>query len=92
VDVCLAFAEATNTASFETYVEKCLVPTLRPGDVVILDNLSCHKMTETARLTAPAGAELRFLPVYSPDLNPIERMFSMLKCGFERPRLGRSTG
>lgn len=79
VGACLAFEGATNTASFETYVEKCLVPTLRPGDVVILDNLSCHKTAEAARLIAAAGAELRFLPAYSPDLNPIERMFSKLK-------------
>lgn len=79
VGACLAFDGATNTASFATYVEKCLVPTLRPGDVVILDNLSCHKTAEAARLIAAAGAELRFLPAYSPDLNPIERMFSKLK-------------
>jgi transposase len=79
VGACLAFDGATDTAAFETYVEKCLVPTLRPGDVVILDNLSCHKTTETARLIKAAGAELRFLPAYSPDLNPIERMFSKLK-------------
>uniref|UniRef100_UPI001F0D69B1 IS630 family transposase n=1 Tax=Paludisphaera soli TaxID=2712865 RepID=UPI001F0D69B1 len=76
---CLAFDGATDSAAFETYVERCLVPTPRPGDVVILDDLSCHKTTEAARLIAAAGAELRFLPAYSPDLNPIERMFSKLK-------------
>jgi transposase len=79
VGACLAFDGATDTAAFETYVEKCLAPTLKPGDVVILDNLSCHKTAEAARLIAAAGAELRFLPAYSPDLNPIERMFSKLK-------------
>jgi transposase len=76
---CLAFDGATDSAAFETYLERCLAPTLRPGDVVILDNLSCHKTAEAARLIAAAGAELRFLPPYSPDLNPIERMFSKLK-------------
>ena len=75
----LAFDGATDAAAFETYVEKCLVPTLRPGDIVILDNLSAHKSAEAARLIAAAEAELRFLPPYSPDLNPIERMFSKLK-------------
>jgi transposase len=76
---CPAFDGATDAAAFETYVERCLAPTLRPGDVVVLDNLSCHKTAEAARLIAAAGAELRFLPAYSPDLNPIERMFSKLK-------------
>jgi len=76
---CLAFDGATDSAAFETYVEKCLTPTLKPGDIVILDNLSCHKTAEAARWIAAAGAELRFLPAYSPDLNPIERMFSKLK-------------
>nr|WP_303652444.1 IS630 family transposase [Paludisphaera mucosa] len=79
VGACLAFDGATDSAAFETYVERCLAPTLRPGDVVILDNLSCHKTAEAARLIAAAGAELRFLPPYSPDLNPIERMFSKVK-------------
>jgi transposase len=79
VGACLAFDGATDAAAFETYVERCLAPTLRPGDVVVMDNLSCHKTAEAARLIAAAGAELRFLPPYSPDLNPIERMFSKLK-------------
>jgi hypothetical protein len=79
VGACLAFDGATDSAAFETYVERCLAPTLRPGDVVVMDNLSCHKTAEAARLIAAAGAELRFLPPYSPDLNPIERMFSKLK-------------
>jgi transposase len=79
VGACLAFDGATDAASFETYVERCLAPTLRPGDVVVLDNLSCHKTAEASRLIAAAGAELRLLPAYSPDLNPIEQMFSKLK-------------
>ena len=79
VGACLAFDGATDSACFEAYIERCLVPTLRPGDIVILDNLPCHKSAEASRLVAAAGAELRFLPAYSPDLNPIERMFSKLK-------------
>ena len=79
VGACLAFDGATDSASFETYIERCLAPTLRPGDIVVMDNLSCHKTAEAARRIAAAGAELRFLPAYSPDLNPIERMFSKLK-------------
>jgi transposase len=79
VGACLAFDGATDTACFEAYVGACLAPTLRPGDIVILDNLSCHKTAEVARLIAAAGAEVRYLPAYSPDLNPIERAFSKLK-------------
>jgi transposase len=79
VGACLAFDGATDTACFETYVELCLVPALRPGDIVVMDNLACHKAAEIARLIGSAGAEVRYLPAYSPDLNPIERMFSKLK-------------
>ena len=76
---CLAFDGPTDTACFETYVERCLAPTLRPGDIVVMDNLACHKTAEVARLIAAAGAEARYLPAYSPDLNPIEGMFGKLK-------------
>jgi transposase len=76
---CLAFDGATDSAAFETYVGECLAPTLRPGDIVVMDNLACHKTAEVARLIAAAGAEVRYLPAYSPDLNPIERLFSKLK-------------
>ncbi len=76
---CLAFDGATDTACFEAYVGRCLAPALRAGDIVVMDNLSCHKTAEVARLIAAAGAEVRYLPAYSPDLNPIERMFSKLK-------------
>jgi transposase len=79
VGACLAFEGATDTACFETYVEKCLVPTLRPGDIVVMDNLSCHKTAEVGRLIGSAGAEVRYLPPYSPDFNPIEQLFSKLK-------------
>jgi transposase len=83
---CLAFDGATNAACFEAYVERCLAPALRPGDVVLLDNLSCHKTAEVARLIAAVGAEVRFLPAYSPDLNPIERLFSQLKAALRKAK------
>ena len=76
---CLAFDGATNTALFEDYITRCLVPNLREGDIVILDNLPSHKSAEVGRLIATAGAEVRYLPAYSPDLNPIEHLFSKLK-------------
>ena len=75
----LAFDGATDTACFETYVERCLGPTLRSDDIVIMDNLACHKTAEVTRLIEATGARVRYLPAYSPDLNPIERMFSKLK-------------
>ena len=65
--------------SFRTYVEKVLVPTLKPGDIVILDNLGSHKGKAVRRAIRTAGAKLFFLPKYSPDLNPIERLFAKLK-------------
>ena len=64
---------------FVAYVEQQLVPTLRPGDVVVMDNLQAHKRVGVARAIAAAGCELRLLPPYSPDLNPIELAFSKLK-------------
>ena len=65
--------------SFRTYVEKVLVPTLRPGDIVIMDNLGSHRGTAVRQLIRAAGAKLFFLPKYSPDLNPIEQVFAKLK-------------
>ena len=70
---------AMSGAAFLAYVEQVLVPTLRPGDVVILDNLPAHKPVEIARAIERAGAKLRFLPPYSPDFNPIELAFSKIK-------------
>jgi transposase len=68
-----------NAEVFEAFVEKVLVPQLRPGDVVVLDNLSSHKRQRTRELIAAAGAELLYLPPYSPDLNPIEMVFAKIK-------------
>jgi transposase len=74
--------------TFLAYVEQVLVPTLRPGDVVVLDNLAMHKQAEVQAAIEGAGARLRFLPPYSPDLNPIEQAFAKLKAFLRaaRPR------
>ena len=68
-----------NGRAFQAYVEQVLVPTLKPGDVVILDNLGSHKGQAVRRAVRKAGANLLFLPPYSPDLNPIEQAFAKLK-------------
>ena len=68
-----------NAETFLAYIEQILVPTLRPGDIVIMDNLSSHKSQAIEAAITAAGATLRYLPPYSPDLNPIEKAFSKLK-------------
>jgi transposase len=68
-----------NGESFATYVEQILCPTLRQGDIVVMDNLGSHKSARVRRLIRTAGAKLFFLPKYSPDLNPIEQIFAKLK-------------
>lgn len=68
-----------NGESFLAYVEQILVPTLKPDDLVVIDNLGSHKGNAVREAIRSAGAKLRFLPPYSPDLNPIEQVFSKLK-------------
>jgi transposase len=68
-----------NGESFLAYIEQVLVPSLKPGDVVIIDNLGTHKGKTVRRAIRAAGAKLFFLPPYSPDLNPIEQVFAKLK-------------
>ncbi len=68
-----------NRDAFETYVEQVLIPELRPGDIVIMDNLSSHKGPRVRELIEAAGAVLQYLPPYSPDFNPIENAFAKLK-------------
>jgi transposase len=68
-----------NGAAFLAYVEQVLVPTLKPGDVVVMDNLGSHKGKAVRAAIRTAGAKLFFLPAYSPDLNPIEQVFAKLK-------------
>ena len=74
--------------SFLAYIEQVLVPTLRPGDIVVLDNLAVHKQPEVRTAIEAVGAHLRFLPPYSPDFNPIELAFAKLKAFLRaaRPR------
>jgi transposase len=76
---CMTIEGATNTEVFHAYVRVVLVPSLRPGDIVVMDNLGAHKNERTLALIEEAGAEVRFLPAYSPDLNPIEMMWSKVK-------------
>ena len=68
-----------NGLIFRTYVERCLAPTLRPGDTVIMDNLGSHKSQAARDAILARDAHILFLPPYSPDLNPIEKLFSKLK-------------
>lgn len=70
---------AVNADVFEAFVAEVLVPQLQPGDLVVLDNLSSHKRARTQSLIRAAGADVRYLPPYSPDLNPIEMIFSKIK-------------
>ena len=76
---CMALEGTTDTESFRAYVQAVLVPTLRPGDLVVMDNLSPHKSDPTLALISSAGDQVHFLPAYSPDLNPIEKMWSKVK-------------
>ena len=71
--------EPINGETFQLYIEKVLVPTLRPGDIVIMDNLGSHKGKAVRSAIRAAGARLFYLPKYSPDLNPIEQFFAKLK-------------
>jgi transposase len=76
---CMTVDGATDTEVFRAYVRAVLCPTLRPGDIVVMDNLAPHKNEDTVALITATGASVRFLPAYSPDLNPIEMMWSKVK-------------
>jgi transposase len=80
---------ATDTAAFEAYVEQVRAPALRPGQVVVLDNLSAHKSLRVQELIAVRGCEVWYLPAYSPELSPIEEAFSKLK-GLRRRAAART--
>ena len=75
----LVYDGPTDAGVFLTYVEGCLAPALRPGDLVVMDNLSSHKVKGVAEAIQAVGAEVWYLPPYSPDLNPIELMGSKVK-------------
>ncbi len=77
---------ATDGAVFRAYVKHVLVPTLRPGEIVVMDNLSSHKLPEIREMIEAAGAALWYLPPYSPDLNPIEKMWSKVKTSLRRSK------
>lgn len=74
-----ALEGAVDAEAFLVYVEQVLLPTLHGGEIVVLDNLSCHKHPRVRQLIESAGAELWYLPPYSPDFNPIEEMWSKIK-------------
>ena len=76
---CLAVEGSTTREVFEAYLEHVLAPTLRPGQVVVMDNLTAHKGERVRELIADKGCELLYLPPYSPDFNPIEEAFAKLK-------------
>ena len=76
---CMVVDGATNKDVFKAYAEQILLPTLKAGDIVVMDNLSAHKNKEVRNLIESVGAQLWFLPPYSPDLNPIEKMWSKVK-------------
>ena len=70
---------AINGATFLAYIEQCLAPTLKHGDIVVMDNVSTHRVAGVREALEAAGATLRYLPPYSPDLNPIEPSYSVFK-------------
>jgi transposase len=78
------FDGAINGARFRAYVEQLLAPTLRPGDIVVLDNLNSHKVAGIREAINAQGAEILYLPPYSPDLNPIEQGFSKFKSALRK--------
>ena len=81
-----------NGRSFIAYVEQILLPTLEPGDIVIMDNLGSHKGQAVRRAIRNTGAQLFFLPPYSPDLNPIEQVFAKLKTLIRKSRRAHRRG
>ncbi len=83
---CLAVVGSTTREVFEAYVDRVLLPALKPGQVVVMDNLSAHKGSKVRELIEARGCELLFLPPYSPDLNPIEEAFSKMKALLRRAR------
>ncbi len=80
----MVMSGATDTAAFEVYVTHFLAPSLRPGQIVVMDNLSAHKSRRVQEVITARGCELWYLPSYSPDLSPIEAAFSKLKALLRR--------
>lgn len=80
----IVFEGPTDAMVFRSYVEQCLAPALHPGDIVIMDNLSSHKVAGVLETIDAAGASVWYLPPYSPDLNPIEKLWSKVKAWLRR--------
>ena len=76
---CMTVEGALNAEVFRSYIREILLPTLSPGDILVMDNLSAHKDREALSMLEEAGVKVRFLPAYSPDLNPIELMWGKVK-------------
>ena len=83
-DASIVFDGPTDAVIFRGYVEQCLVPALTPGDIVVMDNLASHKVAGVAEAIEAAGASVWYLPPYSPDLNPIEKLWSKVKAWLRR--------
>ena len=79
-----AYDHAMNAATFEAWLEHCLLPTLEEGDIVVLDNLKAHKSPRVAEILARKNCTVRYLPPYSPDFNPIEMAISKLKAALRK--------
>jgi transposase len=84
IGACMLVEGATTAATFEIYLEQLLLPSLRPGQIVIMDNLSAHKGARVRQAIEAKGCQLLFLPAYSPDFSPIEETFSKLKAYLRR--------
>ena len=80
----VVFDGSMNTPTFTAYTQQFLAPALRPGDVVVMDNLGAHKSLAVQQAIESAGANLWYLPAYSPDLNPIEKLWSKVKAWLRR--------
>jgi transposase len=83
-DATVVFDGPMNSATFLAYTQQCLAPSLRPGDIVVMDNLSSHKAPGVRQAIEAVGADLWYLPPYSPDLNPIEKLWSKVKAWLRR--------
>lgn len=84
VQAVMSLQGATDTLAFEAFIEQVLLPTLVPGQIVVMDNLSSHKSTKAQTLVEKAGCSWLFLPAYSPDFNPIEMLWSKFKSDLRR--------
>lgn len=84
VGACMLLEGATTAVAFEIYLEQILLPSLAPGQIVVMDNLSAHKGAQVRHLIEDRGCQLLFLPAYSPDFSPIEETFSKIKAHLRR--------